>query len=116
MMEVHCKKLEVDAACALAIISARCSSLTGASVKWRMERWLRSTQWSASLRFSLSDKDSGFGECVNCGATICAIRHITTRAAGIISTIPAKSITSAAVGLAMGAGSWTYWLRESREG
>ena len=60
------------------------------------------------------DTPSGFGECVNCGATICAIRHITTRAAGIISTIPAKSITSAAVGLAMGAGSWTYWLRESQ--
>ena len=88
----------------------------GASVKWRMERWLRSSSMVGVITFSLSDKDSGFGECVNCGATICAIRHITTMAAGIISTIPAKSITSAAVGLAMGAGSWTYWLRRAGEG
>ena len=51
MMEVHCKKLEVDAACALAIISARCSSLTGASVKWRIERWLRSSSMVGVISF-----------------------------------------------------------------
>ena len=32
-MELHCKKLELEAPCALAMIASRCSSPIGASVK-----------------------------------------------------------------------------------
>ncbi|CZY90388.1 Uncharacterised protein [Enterobacter hormaechei] len=42
IMELHCKKLELEVPLALSMIASRCAWVIGSSVKWRMERWERS--------------------------------------------------------------------------